>query len=619
MIYSSSANVPIYVGVQCNILNVEEPSRAEMLLTLPEPEPGSEETGDDMDTSDEDFQCGDESESDKSELGDEDTSNPTENLRQQPKYIIFLSQLLLLFKFCHYCKADDPLVETTTDGTLLIVRTTCANPVCSRKNNIWRSQPLMPTTKLNACDFLLSFAILVSGGSPTKVLNMFRHMGLVGMCNESYYRHQGKMLFPTIFLHWEDYRRKILGRLQALESLVISGDGRHDSMGHSAKYGAYTIFCCTSAEIIDFSLIQRNEVGSSPAMEFEGFQRCLNFLLAEGLDISTFVSDRHQTIAKHMREKLPKIKHYFDIWHLKKKLHKVLTKLAKEADCEELAEWIQPCINHLYWSATSTYSGNGRIILAKFKSFLGHIVDKHDGFDDPLYDKCVHGELTPRKWILPDSPAYTKLSGAMLKKSFVKGIKQASPLDQTSCLEGFHSVINQFSPKMNAYSFSGIYCRHILAAIHFNANLCRKAKLHEDGTPQVKVSYPKFKGGDATVRESKVKQNFGKEVKRMNGAMSINEKASEKLKEMTPAPMNTMFENKELKEIAIKKQEARKNLVVEDVPPTTISVVLAQEKAAKAAKAASGRAAPRCSLCKNLMKGHKEVKDCPKNQKQTQQ
>ncbi|XP_028394476.1 uncharacterized protein LOC114518669 [Dendronephthya gigantea] len=130
---------------------------------------------------------------------------------------------------------------------------------------------------------------------------------------------------------------------------------------------------------------------------------------------------------------------------------------------------------------------------------------------------------------------------------------------------------------MNAYSFSGIYCRHILAAIHFNANLCRKAKLHEDGTPQVKVSYPKFKGGDATVRESKVKQNFEyvEEIYQTFLKASGNgtlKKASEKLKEMTPAPMNTMFENKELKEIAIKKQKARKNLVVEDVPPTTPSM-----------------------------------------------
>jgi hypothetical protein len=44
----------------------------------------------------------------------------------------------------------------------------------------------------------------------------------------------------------------------------------------------------------------------------------MDFLLASGLAISTFVSDRHTSIAKHMREKLPNITHYFDLWHLKK-------------------------------------------------------------------------------------------------------------------------------------------------------------------------------------------------------------------------------------------------------------------------------------------------------------
>jgi solute carrier family 8 (sodium/calcium exchanger) len=64
------------------------------------------------------------------------------------------------------------------------------------------------------------------------------------------------ILLPTIFIHWQDYQRKILDRLKELEGVVISGDSRHDSMGHSAKYGAYTIFCCTSQQIIHFSLVQ---------------------------------------------------------------------------------------------------------------------------------------------------------------------------------------------------------------------------------------------------------------------------------------------------------------------------------------------------------------------------
>ena len=40
------------------------------------------------------------------------------------------------------------------------------------------------------------------------------------------------------------------------KKVVVVGDGRHNSMGHSAKYCAYTIFNCTSANIFHFSLAQ---------------------------------------------------------------------------------------------------------------------------------------------------------------------------------------------------------------------------------------------------------------------------------------------------------------------------------------------------------------------------
>jgi len=54
-------------------------------------------------------------------------------------------------------------------------------------------------------------------------------------------------------------------------------------------------------------------------------------------------------------------------------------------------------------------------------------------------------------------------------------------------------------------------CRHILAAVHFNFNLQRDVKQREaDGVERIKVSYPKFKNGEATVRDVRITQNFGK-------------------------------------------------------------------------------------------------------------
>lgn len=52
--------------------------------------------------------------------------------------------------------------------------------------------------------------------------------------------------------------------------------------------------------------------------------------------------------------------------------------------------------------------------------------------------------------------------------------------------------------------------RHILAAVHFNHNLHRETRKHQsDGKDRIKVSYPKFKNGEATVRNQPVAQNFG--------------------------------------------------------------------------------------------------------------
>lgn len=54
-----------------------------------------------------------------------------------------------------------------------------------------------------------------------------------------------------------------------------------------------------------------------------------------------------------------------------------------------------------------------------------------------------------------------------------------------------------------------LFCRTVLAALHFNFNLRREAKTDTHGNPKLKVTYPKFKEGEGTVREVKVEQNYG--------------------------------------------------------------------------------------------------------------
>jgi hypothetical protein len=61
----------------------------------------------------------------------------------------------------------------------------------------------------------------------------------------------------SICTGWNIYKQDIISKLKAIgQNLAIAGDFRHDSMGHSAKYCAYTLFCCIVPLIIDFSLIQ---------------------------------------------------------------------------------------------------------------------------------------------------------------------------------------------------------------------------------------------------------------------------------------------------------------------------------------------------------------------------
>eukprot|EP00795_Rhopilema_esculentum_P009988 gene9988-18612_t len=90
-------------------------------------------------------------------------------------------------------------------------------------------------------------------------------------------------------------------------------------MGHSAKNGVYSMFSCHLSKVIDFQLVQKNEAGRSNAMELYGFKKCLeNLVDNQKLAVETLVTDRHVAVTKYVRENYKEVKHYYDIWNIKK-------------------------------------------------------------------------------------------------------------------------------------------------------------------------------------------------------------------------------------------------------------------------------------------------------------
>ncbi|CAH3043901.1 unnamed protein product [Porites lobata] len=209
----------------------------------------------------------------------------------QPKFIVFYEMLLKIFLFCFNCKENNPQVSMVQNGTMVTVRQKCAKCI---KGYVWTSQRMMPHGKYPAGNVLLSLAVLMAGASISKILLVFRHMGLVCYSARTFFKHQRSFLFPAVIHHWESYQTDLLNKVKDLKDVVWAGDGRYDSMGHSAKYGAYTLLCTTIMKIVHFELVQANETGGSYQTELEGVKRCFGFLQRLGVKIGVFISDRHR-------------------------------------------------------------------------------------------------------------------------------------------------------------------------------------------------------------------------------------------------------------------------------------------------------------------------------------
>ncbi len=137
-------------------------------------------------------------------------------------------------------------------GTCIHIRQTCSH--CSHVND-WYSQPFVKN--IPAGNILLSAAILFSGALPSRVFRMLKFFGCVCTDKRTFFRHQTMFLHPTVDSVWKEHQKHLLQDLRKEKrGLIIGGDGRADSPGHSAKFGSYSIMELKKKVILDIQLVQ---------------------------------------------------------------------------------------------------------------------------------------------------------------------------------------------------------------------------------------------------------------------------------------------------------------------------------------------------------------------------
>ena len=350
------------------------------------------------------------------------------------------------------------------------------------------------TGNMSAGNLLVSASVLFSGSTMHRFAAMADILNLQSLSESEFYRIQDACLFPIIQKAYDRHIDTVNAWLGDAPLLLI-GDGRCDSPGHSAKYGTYTLMDQNTGVILDFQQVQVSEVANSYQMEKEGLHRDIQKVQSEGFTIAVLATDRHSQVTKYMKEEHPQIDHQYDVWHLAKSVVMKLTEKAKPKKCSDLMPWIKLVSNHLWWSA-STCQGDPVLLKEKWSSILHHIRNVHKWPGCELYRKCCHKKIirqerNRKKWLKRGTPAFIALKKVVLNERLLRDLKHVTKFCHTGGLEVYHSVLTKYIPKRQHFSFKGMLARTQLAVMDHNLNIGRELALTRDGSKIFKVVHTK--------------------------------------------------------------------------------------------------------------------------------
>ncbi|XP_052410122.1 uncharacterized protein LOC127956322 [Carassius gibelio] len=330
-----------------------------------------------------------------------------------------------------------------TRGTAMSVEWICPNG---------HSQPVLKFD-MQAGDFLLSTNILFSGNNYTKVALLFKFMNMRMVNPSTHYTIQETYCVDPIKDFWEEKRSEAISRLKG-KDVVLLGDGRNDSPGHSAQYCSYTTMELDSKEIIHVATVDKRQTNwNSNIMEKEGFIQTVDKLTQE-IKVVEFCTDAHVQIGALLnpdkgRYKDLRIHHSLDMWHGAKNLCKKIAIAGKVKGQSLLLHWLRDIVNHFLWCCKTAETFQQ--FLALWIGVLHHVCNNHTWETG----SCQHDHLEDiqdKEWIERDSKSHKALVEIVLNKRWQKDVHKYLRFRSTSHLESFQNHILMYASKRQAFT-----------------------------------------------------------------------------------------------------------------------------------------------------------------------
>ncbi|XP_062612144.1 uncharacterized protein LOC134273936 [Saccostrea cucullata] len=384
---------------------------------------------------------------------------------------------------CH----SEVTLKTDNVGSALYLTWVCKN---GHVQNKWCSQPLL-NRRLHTGDLLLASATVLSGNNFQKIDLFAKVLGLPILSSSTFFKIQRTYIVPSVDHHWTSHLDSVLEEFRGKE-VVVFGDGRMDSPGHSAQYCSYTFMEMETKKILSIvTMDKRMTGGKSTNLEKACFEKGLHSLLDAGVNVVEVVTDAHPQIGALMKKpQYRNIKHSLDIWHGTKNIGKKIIQVAQEKGKKnkQLFDWTKDIVNH-YWHCASIST-----TVEEFKGhWIGilHVVNEHQWIlsysDDFENNKCNHGPLpaeSNKSYLEKGSDAHIALRGIVLNTRLLNSIHYYLNCRSTADLEIFQNEILAYASKRHSYCPPVYRARNRLAALDHNIHIGRPALTKDDGNPR---------------------------------------------------------------------------------------------------------------------------------------